>query len=73
MTKDTTPTRLWDDTHVYRISAGESRLVGINAWSKAEADRKLDQKLRAPQHSEYIGELNELLEHLADELDHNPK
>lgn len=50
------------ETHIYRISTTESRLVGINAKSKEHADRILERRLSAAQLcEEYLGELNELL------------
>lgn len=51
------------ETHIYRISVTETRLVGINAKSKDHADRILERRLSAGQLcEEYLGELNELLQ-----------
>lgn len=58
------------ETHVYRISVTHSRLVGINARSKAHADQKLERQLRPSQLcEEYVGELNDLLDDIDQEED----
>lgn len=59
---------LLNETHVYRIRASFSRLVGINARSKEHADRKLERQLSPSQLcEEYVGELNDLLDDICQE------